>query len=208
MEELTAIARTLHTSGRRFVFACTAGLGGPSLLLATPGASASVLEATCPYSRRAFLDYTAPLAPPASFASPDAALCLARSSLRRARALALAEGGLGSGGDGGRLFGVGAAGALASAAPRRGEHRCHVALCSEAGEEVWTLLLDKDKRTRAQEDALCGAAVVGAAARAAEALPEGGLAGLLARCGLGGALGHPGDALSHAAAPCAPALAM
>ena len=46
LEELTALARALHASGRRFVFACTAGLGGPALLLSTPGASASVLEVT------------------------------------------------------------------------------------------------------------------------------------------------------------------
>ena len=205
--ELAALARALHASGRRYVFACTGGLSGAAALTSQPGASASILEVLCPYSRRAFLDFVAPQAPPASFASADAALCLARSSLRRARSLALAERAPGAPLPAlGQLFGVGSAAALASVAPKAGEHRCHVALCSEEHEEVWTLHLAKGRRERAAEEALCGAAVLGAAASAAELLPEGGMAGLLARCGLGGGGGWPEDALTHASAPCAPPL--
>ena len=186
MPSLTArVVQAASSQHVRLVFA-SAGGGhtGAASLLSEPGASSCVLEATSPYSREALLSFVAPEPPPASFASRAAALALGRAALRRAKLLlhlASASGGpvpptqL-------RAYGIGSAAALVSATPRRGGHRCFVALCGDDSESVWALHLRGARldgagapspRTRAEEESICGACVLGAAARAVGLSEEG-----------------------------------
>jgi len=228
MEALEPLIRSLHAatarSGRRLVLACAGGgFGGASALLGVPGASSTVLEARSPYSRAAFLDYAGAAPPAAGFGSGEAALSLGRASLRRCRAL-LAAGGGGEGAwraAAGAACGVGVAAALAREPPLQGEHRCHIALCVDDGgglaagggsggggggvEALWSLRLAKGARSRAQEEALCATAVVGAAAAAggvlapgSGALTEGAAAAAMEALLRGAGWGEAGDALEVA----------
>jgi hypothetical protein len=173
---METIIRALHAScaasGRKMVVAVTGGgLSGASLLLSVPGASQTVLEVTCPYSRLSFSDYISPAPLPHSLASEAAALSLGRASLARARSLCLRDRDV----IGASLaVGLGASAALVSSAPRAGTHRCHVALCSHEKEEVWSVVLEKGSRERNEEEVVCGHLVVGAAASSVGLLPNDG----------------------------------
>lgn len=163
---MESIIRSLHAScavsGRKMVLAVTGGgLSGASLLLSIPGASQTILEVNCPYSRLSFSDYISPAPLPSSLASEAAAISLGRASLARARSLCLrGRDVMGAS----KAVGLGASAALVSSAPRAGTHRCHVALCSQEKEEIWSIVLDKGSRERNEEELLCGHLVVGVAA--------------------------------------------
>ena len=180
------------------------GLSGASILLSSPGASATVLEVNCPYSRQSFIEHVAPSNPPSSFASPEAALLLARASLARARALCFGEQSV----EGARLaVGVGAAAALVSLTPRSGAHRCHVALCSDEREIIWCINLAKGAREREEEEMVCGRGVVGAALTGANLFP----AGVDIQEGMASVLGASfgavdGDSLTHVSTILSPPL--
>lgn len=88
-----------------------------SWLLGVPGASATVLEASVPYSREALADVLGHS--PERFCSRATAVELATAAYRRAAALSP----LGT-----AIVGVGATCALASEPPKRGEHRAYVAV--------------------------------------------------------------------------------
>jgi len=144
------------------VAAAGGGLEGVRVLLATEGASSTILECVQPYSREAFLTwcgdgpggFTVP--PGFQFASEAAALALASASLRRAKRLSTLSGDFISS-SATRLIGVGLVGALRSEPPRRGSHRCHVAVMSDEKVSPHELILDKTaSRSRAAEDAACG----------------------------------------------------
>jgi hypothetical protein len=119
------------------------------MLLTVPGASRTVLELQVPYSQRSLrllIDDE-----PAQYVSADVARQLARQAFLRAQELsgtAAADTEVG-----GRCLGLGCTAALRSDPPKRGEHRCFLALHSALG--VWELELTLNKalnRSRALED--------------------------------------------------------
>jgi hypothetical protein len=71
----------------------------------------------------------------------------------RARARRLAP-------DAARPIGLGATASLVSDRPKRGDHRAHIAVATEAGTELVSILLDKDRRDRAGEEDLVARAIV------------------------------------------------
>ena len=133
--------RALHDGPHRGVFHVT---GGGALLLAdllaTPGASQTVLEAAVPYSPQALAERLG--------GAPERACCgttardLAMSAYLRARAL----------GGGGHGFGFGITASLATRRPKRGEHRAHFALQTAAATHTWTLRLAKGAGSRGEEE--------------------------------------------------------
>ena len=134
------LAAAIHATPRRGVVAVTGG--GANLLgalLATPGASATVLEAQVPYSEQALREFLG--APPAQACSEATARALAMRSFLRARSL---------GGD----FGFAIAAALATTRARRGRDRAHLAFQDADRTCAWTLPFDERGSRGVQEDAV------------------------------------------------------
>ena len=165
--EWTSIIAATQASGRQVVLAITGGgTGAIAELLRVPGGSRLLLEAVVPYDARALEEFLG--APPLQACSAETAVAMAERA--RARAAALAH-------PGAVPLGVGATASLVSDRPKQGEHRCHIAVASDAGAEVFSVVLDKGRRDRpAEEDLVAGAIVLslahacGAAAPAPETL--------------------------------------
>ena len=133
----------LRDSPHRGVFFVT---GGGALLLsdvlATPGASATVLEAGVPYSPAALADLLG--GEPDQACSPETARNLAMRACLRAQALD----------PGAQRFGFGLTASLASTRPKRGEHRACFAMQTAADTHTWALHLAKGSRSRVEEERL------------------------------------------------------
>lgn len=135
-----AAVAAIHGTPQRGVFAVTGG--GSALLsrlLTVPGASSTVLEASVPYASQALTDYLG--TEPAQWCSAETARRLAMRAFTRARAL-----------DGD--FGFAVTASLATNRPKRGEHRAYLAYQDARATRVWTLVLEKDVRTRTDEETL------------------------------------------------------
>ncbi len=152
--------RQLHDAPIAYVLCVT---GGGSLaisrLLTAPGASRGLLEAAVPYSGAALADWLG--AQPERACSPATARLMAMASFVRARDYTRRE-------DLDRQpLGVACTASLASDRPKRGEHRLHVAVQSYSATCTWTLTLEKDARTRLQEEELSASILLNALATAA-----------------------------------------
>ena len=112
-------------------------------LLAVPGASATVLEATIPYHAQALSRYLGE--EPENSASAGTARGLAMTAWLRARELT---------GDSRNIFGLGASSALATNRTRKGQDRCHIALQSATQTIEVNLVMDKLIRRRSDEERL------------------------------------------------------
>ena len=110
-------------------------------LLSVPGATRTVLEVTLPYSYASFdrfLGYT-----PEHYASAETAAAMARVAYRRARILAP---------DGTPAFGLACTATLVTDRPKKGRHRCHIALRDESGIVTYSLVMTKGARDRTGEE--------------------------------------------------------
>ena len=135
-----AAVSAIHAAPPKGVFVVTGG--GSALLsrlLTVPGASATVLEASVPYAGEALADYLGEV--PAQSCSAETARRLAVQAFVRARTL-------------GGEFGFAITAALASNRPKRGGHRAHFACQDARATRVWTMVLEKNARTRADEETL------------------------------------------------------
>lgn len=141
---LRQLVEAIHARPERLVLAVA---GGGSLALAhlleVPGASRTVLEALVPYADEAMLAFLG--GKPDQACSSPTARAMAMAAFCRARRYET----------GGRpLLGVACTASLASDRPKRGPHRAHLAVQSEALTATWSLELDKGRRTRAEEEEL------------------------------------------------------
>lgn len=118
-------------------------------LLRVPGGSRWLLDAQVPYGEAALTDLLAGEAPDGA-CSAATALALARRAAERAEWLA----------PGRPVFGLGSTAALASALPKKGLHRIHVALRMGGTTRSWVLHLEKDRRTRQEEEDLAAGLVL------------------------------------------------
>ena len=151
-----ALIEQIHGSGRRVALAITGGgTGAIAELLRVPGGSRVLVEAIVPYDGAAlarFLDGA-----PAQACSEETATAMAWRARERVRTLlpeAMA------------IAGVGATASLASDRPKKGEHRCHIAVATDEGVDVTSIVLEKDRRARAAEEDVVARAIVIALARA------------------------------------------
>jgi len=150
--------RRIHDSPGRLVAAIT---GGGSLavaaLVATAGASRTVLEATVPYSPEALTAFLG--ARPEQFCSQRTARAMAMAAYQRAQVYANEQTPL-------ALAGVACTASLASDRPKHGPHRVHAALQTSAITVAHSVELLKGRRSRAQEEQLAAALVLNLAAEA------------------------------------------
>lgn len=145
-DSVTLLA-ALEESGSQIVLVST---GGGSLaiphLLATPGASSVVLECLVPYARQAVDRLLG--GPQESYCSSRAARRLAVAAWQRA---------CGLGAPPAVAIGAAVTASLRSRTPKRGHHRIVAAVHGLRATSVATLVLRKDARSRAEEEAVAAA---------------------------------------------------
>ncbi len=140
-----SLVEAIHAAPCQMVLVLSGG-GSRALaeLLEVPGASRTLLEAVVPYSEAALLEWLG--GRPDQFCSAPTARAMAMVAYNRARCLAGAEAG--------PLAGVACTAGLATDRPRRGDHRAHVALQTDAETACWSLQLAKGRRNRRDEEQL------------------------------------------------------
>lgn len=149
--DIQAAAKAIHASPSMCVLHVTGG-GVSSLqwLLTTPGASATILDSTIPYSIKALQNIVR--TPSSSAASAASAAALATAAY--ATAVARAPTDL-------PVIGIGTSCALRTTRPLKGDHRAHVCVRSDTARAQYSLVLDKGlKRSRADEDSIVSRLVV------------------------------------------------
>jgi hypothetical protein len=165
-----------------FALHCTGGgVGALQLAFGTPGASSSLMEGSVPYSRsamRTFLGNAAPFAvvDKDGFCEGTTAEAMARRSRQLATEHFLEDHGFAAAAEA-NIFGVACTASLASVAPKRGDHRAFVAVSTDRGTKRYSCVLDKDLRSRAEEDDFVTSIIMEAIADAA---------GVGSRCTVGG----------------------
>jgi hypothetical protein len=140
----------VQASGCQAVLAITGGgTGAIADLLRVPGGSRLLLEAVVPYDARSLREFLE--AEPAQASSGETAIAMAERARDRAARLAP---------EAPRPVGIGATASLASDRPKKGDHRAHIAVATEAGVELLSIVLDKGRRDRPAEEDLVARAVV------------------------------------------------
>lgn len=133
-------------------------------IFSTPGASRCLMEGNIPYARASmdrFLHLPEGHAG-LSYSSAEATSIMASSARSRAAQALLEDTSDLSMLRSCHVFGVACSAALVSAQPKKGAHRCHVAVASEGETCVYSLTLEKGLRTREAEDALCSRLIIDA----------------------------------------------
>jgi hypothetical protein len=175
LPDVQAAARSIYglkPSPSLVVYVTGGGVQLVPSLLATPGASNSVLDVQIPYSRAALVELLGK--EPASYCSAEVAHDLAAAAYQRALLLAKKEHASDSdvydgGGTSSRqhaIVGLGCTAALRSVPMNRGEHRCYVAVRTARGTRELALTLTKGARSRELEDAVVSRVALAALAHA------------------------------------------
>lgn len=138
------LIESLEGAAARIVIVSTGG-GSAAIahLVSTPGASGVVLEATVPYARAAVDRLLG--GPQETYCSSRAARRLAMAAWQRARTLGAAPE---------QAVGIAVVASLRTRQPKRGEHRVFVALQTLRATTVASVVLEKDARSRAEEEEL------------------------------------------------------
>lgn len=148
--EWSRLIAEAQVSGHQAVLAITGGgTGAIAELLRVPGGSRLLLEARVPYDSRSLGEFLG--TPPEQACSAETAIAMADRARERAVAMARPEA---------VPIGLGATASLVSDRPKQGDHRCHVAVATEAGTEVVSIVLDKGRRDRPAEEDLVARAIV------------------------------------------------
>jgi nicotinic acid mononucleotide adenylyltransferase len=138
------LIESLERAGSLIVIVSTGGGSGAiSHVLSTPGASGVVLEAMIPYARKAVDRLLG--GPQETYCSSRGARRLAMAAWQRARAL---------GAKPEQAVGIAVAASLRTRQPKRGEHRVFVALQTLRATMVASVVLEKEARSRGEEEEL------------------------------------------------------
>lgn len=142
--ELRTLIQAIHDSPPQLVLV-VAGAGHSALshLLDVAGASRTLLEALVPYSQTSFDEFLT--RPPEQYVAAQTARLLAGRAYTRAQQLNLTDK---------PVFGIACTAAIATDRPKRGDHRAHVARWQTDGVVHYELVMEKEARTRTEEEAL------------------------------------------------------
>ncbi len=156
MDDVRQMVERIHAAPAQAVLAVS-GAGGQALawLLAVPGASRTLLEATVPYSRASLVDLIGH--EPAEYVSAGTAREMAEATYHRAQLLREGEQ---------PVIGLACTAGIATDRPKRGDHRCAVAAHDATGVTVYTLTLAKGRRDRTGEEDVVSRLVLHALAEA------------------------------------------
>lgn len=160
----------IHAAGVQTVIVVTGG-GATAIaeLLTVPGGSRTVLEAVVPYSAPALSAWLRRT--PEKFCAEETALAMAAVARDRGCQLADVElAGTASDAilDKSEVVGVSCTASLASNRPKKGDHRCFVAVQGIDFTASLSLTLEKGARSRAEEEVLVSQLILTALARAAD----------------------------------------
>lgn len=153
----------IHERSRPAVLAVTGG-GASAIaeLLAVPGASRTVLDAHVPYASQALIAWLG--REPDHYCDERTGLAMASVAAYRARKLLLAT----PVADCSQVIGIGCTASLASDRPKRGEHRCYVAVQTSRSTASYSLTFEKGARSRGAEESVTGQFIIRALAEACE----------------------------------------
>lgn len=156
---INLITRIHHQNQPAVVVVTGGGASAIAELLAVPGASRTILDAQVPYSSEALVAWLGRR--PDQFCDERTALAMASVAAYRAGKLLPKE----------PVspvvtmpFGISCTASLASDRPKRGDHRCFIAVQTSRLTTSYSLTLEKGARSRAEEDALVGQLIVRALA--------------------------------------------
>ena len=150
------LVEQIHDSPTRIVLAATGG-GSRAIaeLLEVPGGSRTLLEAVVPYAAPAIIAWLGSVTD--EFCSSRAARAMAMTAFHRARQYEE---------PGAAPAGVACTASLATDRPKRGPHRVHLALQTADRTATLWLQLQKDRRSRAEEERLTGRLLLNVVAEA------------------------------------------
>jgi nicotinamide mononucleotide (NMN) deamidase PncC len=150
------LVEQIHDSPTRIVLAATGG-GSRAVaeLLEVPGGSRTLLEAVVPYSAPALIAWLGSI--PDEFCSARTARAMAMIAFERARQYEESKT---------LPVGVACTASLATDRPKRGPHRVHIALQTADRTATWRLQLQKERRSRAEEERLVGRLLLNVVAEA------------------------------------------
>lgn len=144
--DITTLVRDIHdTPTIADIVVSGAGTSALSWLLSVPGASRTVLEAQVPYASRALTSFLG--RDLKQYVNVATAKEMANVAYIRAVDLKTTDG---------PAIGLACTAAIATDRPRRGSHRCHVALWTSSGTSTHSLVMTKGARDRFQEEQLVG----------------------------------------------------
>jgi nicotinamide mononucleotide (NMN) deamidase PncC len=151
------LVRQIHAAAGQVVLVLNGGSRAVAELLEVPGGSRTLLEATVPYSEGALSAWLG--SRPEQFCSSRTARAMAVVAFGRAIRYGAAEQ---------RAAGVSCTAGLATDRPKRGPHRAHVAVQTAGRTRHWSLELEKDARSRQEEERIVGRMVLNAVAAACD----------------------------------------
>ena len=157
--DVRRLVQSIHEAPTMVVLATT-GAGGMAVswCLGVAGASRTLLEARVPYSSRSFADFLG--REPDQFVAPETARSLAHASYRRSLALRPDPST--------PVAGVACTATIATYRPKRGDHRCHVALWDSSRRVTHSLVLAKGQRDRLGEETVVSRLLLRALAEACD----------------------------------------
>jgi len=150
LPDASKLIESLELLGSRLVVVASGG-GAEAIshLVTTPGASGVVVEGLVPYARESVDTLLG--GPQEKYCSPRTARRLAMAAWQRARARGV---------DPDRAVGVAVAASLRTLRPKRGEHRICAAVQTLHATTQASLVLDKDARSRGDEERLAAGLVL------------------------------------------------
>jgi hypothetical protein len=162
MNEVNGLVQQIHAAPQQSVVVVAgAGSQATSWLLGVPGASRTLIEVRVPYGRWSMVDFLGH--EPAQYVSAETARDMARAAYRRG--LRLREGEA-------PILGLSCTATIATDRPKRGDHRCHIAVWDDAQVSSYDLVLDKGKRDRDGEEEVVSRLVLHALAHACGIEPQ------------------------------------
>jgi hypothetical protein len=129
-------------------------------LLTVPGASQSVISIDIPYSRESLVEALTnrnipELSIPASFCSSQMATIMAEAAYKQVIRTEMNVLTANSCRKSFNVFGLSCTASLKTTEPKKGNHRCFIAVYSSIQTTIYELDLAKDRRSRLEEDELC-----------------------------------------------------
>ena len=149
------LVRQIHDAAGQVVLVLNGGSRAVAELLEVPGGSKTLLEATVPYSEGALSTWLGNR--PEQFCSARTARAMAVVAFGRALRYGAAEQ---------QAAGVSCTAGLATDRPKRGPHRAHVAMQTASQTRHWSLELEKNARSRQEEEHVVSRMVLNAVADA------------------------------------------
>ena len=156
MTDFDKLIAQIHQTSTQ-ISLCVTGGGSQAIsrLLESPGATQTVIEAYVPYSQEALTDFLHKT--PEHYCSSETARAMAATCYERAcqfgKSMETAAG-------------IACTASLASNKPKKGPHRCHIALQNLDTTVTHSLQFNKGTRTRTEEEQVTGNLIIATVARA------------------------------------------